>query len=526
VSARQSPHRLLRASAGQRSRRGASRGLGGAAALQQPPIWAAAAAAVGVVLAAFAGEPTAWAYDFSLTLNTVAQGYQERRYSSGGAAEMLSRRRLTQYLNLSVFGMEPDRWTGPDQDRNQLSFQIGLRFDSDFGTYLTGQPQAPDAIAELPQNQMDVLFAYILARNLHGVADVQLGRQLHYDRVDFYSFDGADVRVRLSHLVQARGFAGTEVRGEQPLSAPIYESDGTSAGSRDPATRPEQASAWRPMVGAGLDIDGASAPIPFSIESTYRRTFSETEARRPGDPPWGVNHESLSATLDAAWAGRVFLDAGIRYNLLVGFFDDQQVALRWRLGSGHFVTLEYSYLAPTFDGDSIWNVFAAGAYRDWRAGYDLRLSDEWRLHARGFLRTFVDSSWESPAEAALSAAVPGGRRSYGGNVGTEGRSARARLRFDLYADAGFGGWKAGGDLSGRWSVDPRRFDLEGRVTIYGWRDDDVPEPQTALMAGLGLGGIYKMSPKIRLHLLGEDNRGTYYSSQLRALAILEVDVSL
>ena len=50
--------------------------------------------------------------------------------------------------------------------------------------------------------------------------------------------------------------------------------------------------------------------------------------------------------------------------------------------------------------------------------------------------------------------------------------------------------------------------------------------QTALMAGLGLGGIYKMSPKIRLHLLGEDNRGTYYSAQLRALAILEVDVSL
>lgn len=466
------------------------------------------------------------AYEFSLSLNTIAQGYQERRYSAGGAAELLSRRRLTQYLNLSVFGLEPERWTEPDSEWNRISVQVGLRFDSDFGQFLTGQPTGADAIGELSQNQMDILFAYLLARDLHGRVDVQLGRQLHYDRVDFYSFDGADVQVRPTTFLRARGFGGTEVRGELPLSAPLYESDGTSAGSHDPATRPEQARAFRPLVGGGLGVDGAASPIPFAIDGTYRRMWAATAARRPGDPPSGVDHESLSFTGDARWAGRVFIDAGLRYNLLVGAFDDQQAALRLALGPQHFATVEYSYLAPTFDGDSIWNVFAAGAYRDWRVGYDRPVVEGWRLHARGFLRTFVEAPGQTPEELALSGQMPGGRHAYGGNVGADGRSPRARLRLDLYGDAGFGGWKAGGDLSGRWSVDPRRLDVEGRVTVYAWRTDGVPEPQTALMGGLGAGAVYKMSPKIRLHALVEDNRGTYYSTQLRGLAILEVDMSL
>jgi hypothetical protein len=481
--------------------------------------------AIGLVTWLLGGTP-ARAYDFSLSLRTVGQGYQERRYSAGGAAELLSRRRLTQYLNLSVFAIEPARWSDPEHDTNRISFELGLRFDSDFGSYTSGRPQGADSIGELSQNQMDVLFAYLLARDLHGRVDVQLGRQLHYDRVDFYSFDGADVWLRLTRFLRVRGFGGTEVRGELPLSAPLYEIDGTSVGSRDPATRPEQARAWRPMVGGGVELDGASAPMPFLVQAGYRRAFSETMARRPGDPASGINHESISVTADAHWAERLFFTAGLRYNLLVGMTDDQQLVARLRLGDGHFLTAEYSYLAPTFDGDSIWNVFAAGAYRDLRAGYDVRLWRDWRLHARGFLREFVDSDRQTQEARMLSDQAPGGRRSYGGNLGADGRSDRARLRVDLYGDAGFGGWKVGGDMSGRWSVNPRRLDVEGRATVSVWRADGLPEPQTAVVAGLGAGAIYRMSPKIRLHVLGEDNRGTYYRSQVRGLMILEVDVSL
>ena len=479
----------------------------------------------GVLLGAAlaAGPGVARAYDFVLTSRTIGQGYAERRYGAGGSAELLTRRRLTQYLNLSVFNIEPDHWHGPDADRNLLSFEVAMRFDGDFGTYLTRRPSGPDTIGELQQSQVDILYAYLLARDVGGHLDVQLGRQLHYDLVDFYSFDGVDAQAHVGHFVTAQAFAGTEVRGDMPLSAPIYEIDGTSSGSRDPATRPEQSSAWRPMVGAALALGDTLRSLPADLRVGYRKAFSDTVAPRPGDPRSGVNHESVSMTADARFRDRVFLSAGARYNLLVAAWDDQQASLRFRLGARHALSAEYSYLAPTFDGDSIWNIFAAGAYRDFRASYDVELSSLWRAHVRGFYRLFIDPPG---TPAALSDAMPGGHDAYGGNAGVELRTVRGRARAEAYAEAGAGGWKVGGDVSARWNIRPNLFDLEGRLTATSWRSDDVPQPQDAFMVGGGLGCVYHLGRKMRVHFLGEDNSGTYYRAQVRGLAILEMDVTL
>jgi len=460
------------------------------------------------------------AYDFVLTARTVGQGYQERRYGVGGAAELLSRRRLTQYLSLSVFDLEPAAWRGEHGDRNVLSFEIGMRFDSDFGTFMTRRPSGLDSIRELAQNQLDLLYAYLMARDVGGHLDLQLGRQLHYDLVDFYSFDGADVRLHVGSLATVQAFGGTEVRGELPLSAPLYELDGTSAGSQDRATRPEQNEALRPMMGAAVAIDRAS---PVTARVAYRRVFSSTVDAQPGDPGSGVNHETLSFTAEAHWREAVFVTAAARYNLLVAAMDDEQAVVRLRLGARHLFSAEYSYLAPTFDGDSIWNVFASGAFRDMRASYDVDLTTAWRAHVRGFWRQFVNPP-ETPAE--LAAAAPGGDHAYGGNVGVEVRGPRGRGRVDGYADTGFGGWKIGGDVSGRWVLRPNLIDLEGRLTAVGWRADSAPQPRDAFMVGGAIGFVYHLGHKMRVHFLGEDNSGTYYRAQLRGLAVLEMDVTL
>jgi hypothetical protein len=478
--------------------------------------------AVTAALAAFGGP--AAAYDVALSVRTVGQGYQERRYGSSGAAELLSRRRLTQYLNLSVFNIVPDEWRGRDRDRNAVSFELGVRFDSDFGEFLLGRPRGADDIGELRQNQIDLLYGYLLARDIGGWVDLQLGRQLHYDLVDFYSFDGADVQGRAGRYLTVQAFAGTEVRGELPLSAPLYEIDGTSVGSRDPVTRPEQSRAIRPLVGGALALDRG---LPLSARVAYRRVFSSTMDPIAGDPTTGINHESLSVTADAHWRDRLFIAGGARYNLLVAAWDDQQVAVRWRLGARHLLSWEYSYLAPTFDGDSIWNIFGAGATSDVRAGYDIELSTVWRAHLRGFLRTFADPTAKClPASLGEIARRP---CAYGGNLGGDGRGTRVRLKFDGYAEggtSGTGGWKVGGDLSGRLAVLPNIFDVEGRLTMYGWRADGAPEPRNAVMVGIGAGALYQMSRQMRLHFLGENNTGTYYRAQMRSLAVLEVDVTL
>ena len=121
-----------------------------------------------------------------------------------------------------------------------------MRLDADFGGYLLGAPTGAAAIPELKQSQLDILYAYFGGRNVGGRLDFELGRQIHFDLVNFYAFDGADLLLHLSRLFAVEALAGTEVRGDLPLSSPIYELDGTSAGSRDPATRPDQIRCWRP----------------------------------------------------------------------------------------------------------------------------------------------------------------------------------------------------------------------------------------------------------------------------------------
>jgi hypothetical protein len=459
------------------------------------------------------------AYDFSIDLRTIGQGYQLRGFAPGGGNTLLTRRRLTQVLNLSVFNIEPDRWHADDEPvdaRNTIYMDASFRFDSDFGGYMLGRPQGTDEIHELQQNQIDVLYAFLGGRRVGGRVDFQLGRQLHFDLVDFYSFDGADVLVRLPSSLAAEAFAGTEVRGELPLAAPLYELDGTSAGSRDPATRPGQNSQLRPMVGAAL-VRGADGEGPVWARLAYRRMWSATADRLPGEPDTGVNDEKLVAIATVNGRRRVFLSAGLRYNLLLRTFDDEQVSLRVRLTQRQWLTTEMAYLAPTFDGDSIWNVFSSGAYRDFRASYEVGITDAVKLYGRGFARWF---------EATASEAAGAARWAGGGSAGVAWRQPRGMLRGDGYYDDGFGGRKMGVDLSARWEVRPRAVELEGRLTGYRWRSDQQPATDVGFVLGAQAGARYQLGDGVRLHLLAEDNVGTFYRGQYRGLAIIEMNASL
>jgi hypothetical protein len=204
-------------------------------------------ALVGIGLAVWAcAEPRAWAYDFAIQLQTIGQGYQVRGFAPTGRNELLTRRRLTENLNLSVFDIEPGRWHGDDEDRtarNVLYVDASLRFDTDFGGYTTGRPRGVDDIHEIEQGQVDVLYAFLGGRRMGGRVDFQLGRQIHFDLVDFYAFDGADAIVRLHPFVAAEAFGGAEVRGDLPLSSPLYELDGTTCPGRSRAP-PSCSAAW------------------------------------------------------------------------------------------------------------------------------------------------------------------------------------------------------------------------------------------------------------------------------------------
>jgi hypothetical protein len=470
---------------------------------------------------------TARAYDFTIDLRTIGQGYQVRRFAADGSNELLSRRRLTQYLDLNVYDIEPARWRGDEGGRNILYFDASLRFDSDFGGYMLGRPTGNDDIGELKQSQIDILFAFLGGRNVGGKVDFQLGRQIHFDLVDFYAYDGGDVIVHASHAVAVEAFAGTEVRGELPLASPIYELDGTSAGSRDPATRPAQNAVLRPLAGGALAFGGEGRP--WALRLAYRRVWSATADQLPGEPASGVDDEKVGLTGNWAWGNRVYLMGGVRLNLLLGEFDDQQLALRLRTGGKQWLTLEYTFLAPSFDGDSIWNVFATGPYRDLRASYEVGFGPELKAYARAFVR-FFELDPDVPATGPyagvdVNVAAPGGGLAWGGSLGATWRRGRGFVRADGYADNGFGGRKLGGDLAGRFALRPA-FELEGRFTGYFWRSDLNPVNDAGVVFGVQGGGRYQLGRGVRLHLLAEDNFGTMYTTQFRTLAVLEMDASI
>lgn len=477
-----------------------------------------ATAAAGVVW--LAADP-ARGYEFDLALRTVGQGYQVRRFGVTGASELLNRRRLTQYLDLALWDIAPDAWRGPDGDRNRVTVDVSLRFDSDFGGFLLGRPRGDGAIRELQQNQVDVLQAVLAVRRVGGRLDLQLGRQLHYDLVDFYAFDGAHARLALWHGIGVEGFGGTEVRGELPVSAPIYEIDGTSPGSRDPRTRPAQTQALMPTAGAALFHE----TLFGATRLAYRRSWSATRDQTGSEPPSGVNAEKVSLTHTSAW-GPVGISLGARYDLLTARSDDRQLGLRVRIARRHAVTLDAAYLAPTFDGDSIWNVFSTGDYREARLGYEIRVDDAISAHAAAFYRRY-----ETPSDGPDSRLDPGqeptgGSDAWGGTLGARWRRGRGFLRAGAYYDDGFGGRRIGGDASGRLAVHPGRLDVEGRLTAYSWRADLRPETNAGFVAGAQVGTRHQLVEGMRLHLLLEDNTGTFYFYQLRALALLDLDVGL
>lgn len=468
------------------------------------------------------GEGRARAYEFAIQLQTIGQGYQVRGFAPTGANQLLTRRRLTEVLNLSLYDIEPERWHGDDQDhtaRNTIYFDASLRFDTDFGGYVTGRPTGADELRELQQSQIDIFYAFLGGRRLGGRVDFQLGRQIHYDLLDFYAFDGLDALVRIQRYVAAEAFGGTEVLGALPLSSPIYELDGTSVGSRGPTTRHEQTEQMRPLVGAAMVLGGVpgDVPAPVTARLAYRRVWSATADRQPGEPESGVNDEKVALTATAEWRRRVFLTGGVRYNLLLATFDDQQVGLRVRASGRQWVGFEMAYLAPTWDGDSIWNVFAAGAYRDFRGNYELQVIDGLKLYLRAFARHF-EAVPDVPGDEARWAA--------GGSTGAVWRGRLGMLRLDTYFDGGFGGRKVGVDSSGRWQVRPRALELEGRLTAYEWKSDQQPATDTGFVFGAQAGARYRLGEGVRLHALLEDNVGTFYTGQYRGLIVVELDASL
>jgi hypothetical protein len=202
-------------------------------------------------------------------------------------------------MDLAVFDLAPAHWRGDDGDRNLFYFDASLRFDSDFGGYLLGRPGGSDEIRELKQSQLDILYAFVGGRNIGGRVDFELGRQIHFDLVDFFAFDGGDaiVHVTRNFAVQASGAprSAASCRCRRRLR---FDEPARVARSRDApgqnevlrllvgvVARGRRSADGAPRVPAGLVGDGRSLPgEPLPASTTRSSADGDGRLAQPRCP--------------------------------------------------------------------------------------------------------------------------------------------------------------------------------------------------------------------------------------------------
>jgi hypothetical protein len=475
--------------------------------------------------------PAAYAYDIEVNAETIGQGYQ----IASGAGTLISRRRLDQYLGLHLWNIGPKDNFGAPLPRNQVYFDLSLRFDTDFASDCRPDPSGArpcvgwavpttfggrDVSQELRNNRFELLYALAGVRDLGGLVDLELGRQLLIDQFEFTSFDGLHAAVKTPYHFAAEVWGGLLVNGTAPIDSPIFRPDGTALSPLSPHDVD-----YKPTLGVAVRSFGLR---DLDTRFSYRRTFSPaqntTEAERRTGAVDGTTEEKIGwSARGRLLGGRIVPWAGLRYNVLVGVFDVIQGGARFTLSKRHSLQVEYVYSYPTFDGDSIWNVFARRQFDDLRASYDLRVG-RLRAYARGLLRAFHDvAETTDRVDPTLPPPSPGGlgeRLNYGGNLGGRVEVPGGYVRLDSYLETGYGGTRVGVDAATRMQVYRDFIALEGRLTYVHFRNDQRPI-DSGNSFGFQVGARAALGRGILLHALLEDNFNRFYRSQFRFYLVFD-----
>ncbi len=529
----------------------------------------------------------AHAYEFWLRARTYGQAYQLRDYRLVGPDLFLGRRRITQMLMLRIFDVG-DLEAGRRKARlplrgPRITWQSYLRIDHDFGDFSSGRITLPgpirrdalDVIPELGESiaSLDLMYGFL---EVDGLADdrlmLQLGRILADDGWGTTAFDGGAARLDVpSTPLAVTASAGLHVRAASPFGVATYELDGTSgAGCREYVEGPTpgtgswqlvdrnraitnqrlasdyeycpQREVQQPTVAASVVVHRTHG---IAAELGYRRTWSKTvgligavdrldypdRGLYPNElgqaPASGVNEERLHARVQAdLHLGRTAVSpfSSARYSLLHGLFDRADLGVRIRRGA-HAIEPAVEYFYPTFDGDSIFNVFSRAPTTDARLGYQYMPQASWQASANAWVRKYDDADGLSPVAGGVDGSI---EHAFGGAW---------RGRLDGLWDDGWGGRRVGGAVDAAW----RRANslwLRGRVVVLGVHEDDTssavggmyPAPSTSggrrfVTTSAVASSTIRISDQAALHAIAEADYDAIHELQTRFIAVLDLNFS-
>jgi hypothetical protein len=445
---------------------------------------------------------------------TIGEGYMVR----APQGQLLSRRRIVQYVNLGVLDILPPREPGKlrrDPGDGQLRIVTSMRLRHDFGAYQReASGTAGDLIASLDGRQIDLLYGYLEGDSIGGWVDFRAGRQLEMSGLDFYAFDGGWIRARTPAHIAAEAFAGFTVDGTAAFGYPTFELDGTQGTGADRVSSP--------MAGGGFSVVGLSF---LDARFAYRRTWTPGvmgEDLVDSDGTLGLRPAVDQEIVSSTAALRLFQNKlspffAARYNLGTNRVDDLGAGVYWALTEMHSVRAQYLRTIPAFDLDSIFNVFSVTPFEDVRVVYQVKPGPRWTVHSRFQGRIFR-------AEDTAAGTAPEEDETFGGGGGAGAAYQRRRfaLRMDGFGLGGQGGVRAGGSVDARTFVLYDRFALDTRGFFVYWKDD-VTAAREGWSLALQAGGNLRLAHGIYLNVIGEQMFTPYLKSAFRALGVLSID---
>ncbi len=526
--------------------------------------------ALAVLAITLAAPSRADAYEFWLRSQTIGQAFQLREYALVGPdVIILGRRRLTQTLALRIWDIgdfaKQRRISRLPERGLRLSWQSYLRVDHDFGSWANGRiadgarrRDALDIIPELDETliNLDLMYGYVEAAGIAGDrVTLRAGRLPFDDGWGASAIDGGSARVELPQPIAVSAAAGLRVRAASPLGLSSYELDGTAgAACREyvEAATPGTGS-WklierdrnRPGSRFTSDLElcpereqlqptiavavATSRLRGFGAELGYRRTWSNTvgllgpvdrldfadRGLYPNEfgqaPDSGVNEERLHARVHGEWkrGGNVIAPyANARVSLLHAALDRLDTGIRLTRGP-HSLEPSVEYFLPTFDGDSIFNVFSIEPTTDVRLRY--RHDGVVRASASAWVRRYLDVA---DTAGGVDAGV---ERDF---------TTRWRGRVDALWDDGYGGRRVGGSASAIWRPYNTLW-LRGRAIVLGVASDELAGGIAAgdaryVTTSTVTAATWKIGDTAALHGLFELDHDEVRATQLRAIAILDL----
>jgi len=403
------------------------------------------------VLALVVWAPSVSAVEFHVQAETVGDFYQLLNSRN----EVLNRRQIHQYVGFGAHDLLGD-------GEHQLSVSTLMRFDADFGL----ADVEIDEHSNVRAAQLTIQHATFEGRDLFGMLDFKLGRQLLADPLDFMMLDGAVVRFRTPWYLGVEFVAGMESQSARDPDVPLTLSQLELDGVRYVEGSHENTDPVKVVLGAALVTTGM---WNTRARLSYRRIFS---GFADGAPFGKVNQEKVGAAVYQRLFDMLHINAAFSFDLFNLDADAIRAGVRAQFTESLGAEIEYVRLVPSFDADSIFNVFQTFPLNDVNARVRWHLSESASTYVGSMVRLFGNEEPEDYGQTAGDGQPDGSVMAFGVMAGYHHRfGLDGRVDADVSYEGGYGGKRLLVDLGGRWGVIPGRIELDGRVTTVVFQDE-------------------------------------------------------